>query len=189
MVESKHVIAGIDYSMSCPAICLYFTNTKKYKIFFFTDTKKYIQQYCNNTISGVYFSKEDHDSDESRFNSLSDKVIDLLYEYACMNVAIEGYSMGSKGRVFGIAENTGLLKHKLWKNNIRYEIYAPKAIKKFATGSGNANKNLMYDYFLNETRLDLRSELQYNAKDVGSPIADIVDSFYICKYFFNNFEV
>ena len=51
--------------------------------------------------------------------------------------------MGSRGKVFNLAENTGLLKHKLWKHNIEVILQSPSSIKKFATTKGNANKNVM----------------------------------------------
>ena len=44
-----------------------------------------------------------------------DKVI------GCEQIAIEGYSMGSKGKVFNIAENTGVLKYKIYKD-LQFEI-------------------------------------------------------------------
>ena len=57
------------------------------------------------------------------------------------------------------------------------------AIKKFATGKGNANKELMYDAFVDEllTPKDLKEQLTPRAKKVISPINDIVDSYFIAK--------
>ena len=37
----------------------------------------------------------------------------LRHEYDV--ISIEDYSMGSRGRVFHIGENAGILKYRLWK--------------------------------------------------------------------------
>lgn len=102
----------------------------------------------------------------------------------CSRVAIEGYAFGAVGRVFQIAENAGLLKYKLWKEGIEYTVPAPTEIKKFATGKGNANKDMMLEAFNEETGVDIRAKLDiikgYN------PISDIVDAYYIAKFGFTN---
>ena len=94
---------------------------------------------------------------------------------------IEDYSFGSTGRVFHIAENCGLLKYKLWEIGLRFTTIAPSAIKKFATGKGNADKQKMYDAFVAETGQNL---IQFYSKSgtLTSPVTDIVDSYYIAKY-------
>ena len=45
----------------------------------------------------------------------------------CEQIAIEGYSMGSKGKVFHIAENTGVLKYKIY--NPRWEHDHPRLLE------------------------------------------------------------
>ena len=60
-------------------------------------------------------------------------------------------------------------------------LIAPTAIKKFATGKGNANKELMYESFLKETSRNLQEELVVKSEKIGNPTSDIVDSYYICK--------
>ena len=53
-----------------------------------------------------------------------------------------------------------------------------------ATGKGNADKQMMVDAFHKETGLDLHTMITPNKTLVGSPVTDIVDSFYICKQLF-----
>lgn len=169
--------AGIDYSMSCPALHMS-NNPLDFESgisYFLIDSNKFIGTFKN--IVGI--KSESYDSDENRFDNISNIFLDLLIKHKVEFVGIEGYSFGSsKGLVFNIAENTGLLKHKLWKNNIPFSVYPPKTIKKFATENGNANKDMMYDSF----GVDLKTILSYTKSTVGSPIGDIVDSYYICKY-------
>jgi len=82
-----------------------------------------------------------------------------------------------------MAKNTGLLKHKMWKNKLKFQTYPPTVIKKFATGKGNSNKDQMYEAFVDEllTPTDLKEQLTPKAKKVTSPISDIVDAYFIAK--------
>ena len=45
-------------------------------------------------------------------------------------IILEGYAFAAQGQVFNIGENTGLLKHKLYKNNLNTQIVTPTEIKK-----------------------------------------------------------
>jgi Holliday junction resolvasome RuvABC endonuclease subunit len=101
-------------------------------------------------------------------------------EQAC----IEGYAMGAKGKIFNIAENTGVLKYKLYQNQIPLEISPPSQIKKMATGKGNATKDEMHEAFLKETKINLIQTITPDRSDVISPVGDIVDSYYVCKYLY-----
>lgn len=57
---------------------------------------------------------------------------------------IEGYSYGSKGRaLFDIGEWGGVLRLLAFEMNVPYAIVPPSTVKKFATGNGNAPKELM----------------------------------------------
>ena len=91
--------------------------------------------------------------------------------------------MGSTGLVFNIAENAGLLKHYLWKRKYTYNVVPPTVIKKFATGKGNANKILLQDCFEAETNYYIKKKLSMTDKQMN-PSSDIIDSYYICKYGF-----
>jgi Holliday junction resolvasome RuvABC endonuclease subunit len=99
----------------------------------------------------------------------------------CEQVAIEGYAYGAQGRVFHIAENTGILKYKLYEASIPLEVVTPSHVKKLASGKGNADKTMMYESFLKETGIKLKDTISPNKKDIGNPVSDIVDAYYICK--------
>lgn len=176
--------AGIDYSMSCPAL-LISENPNSFlesKVYFLTDMKKYQKTFGN--ITGIALSQ--FDSNEKRFDNISNTFLEILSTYKIHSIGIESYSYGSTGTVFQIAENTGLLKHKLYKNNYNFSLYAPTAIKKYAFGNGNAKKDDMYNVFMEkQNKLDLRSIIGYDKKSVDSPLGDIIDAFWICQYHFN----
>jgi hypothetical protein len=180
------IIAGIDYSMRSPSICV-FVGTKdesflfeRCKFYYLTDTKIYADFFLKN-IYGEKFSEWDEDSE--RYKSISDWAIEKLI--GCDQVAIEGYSYNSSGKVFHIAENTGILKYKIYNLGLPLEIIPPANVKKLATGKGNADKEMMHRSFMQETGFNLKAEITPNKKKIDNPVSDIIDSYYICKYLFN----
>lgn len=115
-----------------------------------------------------------------RFKYISDFALDIIEPLLEPQVYIEGYSFGSKGRgVFQIAENCGILKYRLQEKNIPYDTVVPSVVKKGATGKGNADKDKMYEAFIDETKIDLKKI--FDTEKVNNPVSDIVDSYYIKK--------
>jgi Holliday junction resolvasome RuvABC endonuclease subunit len=177
-------IGGIDYSLTSPSICIYNGDENKFNfdkcnIFFLSKTKKY-SNYSHKNIDGQE-NYSDFSCPEQRYDFISDWAMDILISNDIQKITLEDYSYGSTGKVFHIAENTGLLKWKLWQSEIKIEVVAPTAVKKFASGKGNADKERMYESFLEETSRNLNEELESKSKKIGNPISDIVDSYYICK--------
>lgn len=173
-------IAGIDYSLTSPAICIC-NESEQFHIsnclfFFLTTTKKY--EISKDRYRGILFPE--YESDVERYNNISTWTLTLLDHYQVEHVFIEGYSMGSKGRVFNIAENTGLLKYKLWLQDYNTHVYAPTQIKKFATGKGNANKELMQTEFISETGYNLKQMFNQSEKQ-WNPSSDVIDAYWITK--------
>ena len=81
-----------------------------------------------------------------RMGWLRDRVLHLVDESAAGLVAIEGFSFGSKGRaVVDIGGLGWVVRTALWDANVPYVEVAPSLIKKFATGKGNAPKELVRD--------------------------------------------
>ena len=181
------ILAGIDYSLCGPAVCLFRSNaTGKFSysgcsFFFLTENKRQSEIRCMN-VFGERLS--DWNSDEHRYESIADWAVDIVM--GCSHVALEGYAYSASGRVFQIAENTGILKYKLYLLSIPVTVIPPTEIKKFATGKGNADKNAMYAAFSHETGVNLKSVLTPKRADSVSPVSDIVDSYYICKRMFES---
>lgn len=182
------IVAGIDYSLTCPCVCIYndFNKKKVFKFedcmfFFLTDIKKYADVFYNN-IRGELFPK--YDSSCQRYDSISDWAVDLVI--GCDMVSIEDYAYNAKGRVFHIAENTGILKYKLYQKAIPIEVVQPTVVKKFATGKGNSDKNNMYKFFLMETAADIKGIITPGKDESTNPVSDVVDSYYICKHLYKS---
>jgi len=175
------LFAGIDYSMTSPSITIYdekkeleFENCE---VYFLSTIKKVLGTFGN--ITGAEMIRSENV--QFRFNFISDWAIDLLNTKGVGHVFLEGYAFGATGRVFQIAENTGLLKHKLFENEFTFSIYAPSEIKKFATRKGNASKELLNETFKEQEGLDLKDLLNLTDKQ-WNPSSDIIDSYYICKF-------
>lgn len=177
------IIAGIDYSLCGPAICLYKqTDPKRFcysdcSFFFLTDNKRQSEIRTTN-IFGERLT--DWESSEQRYETIADWALDIVM--GCSQVAVEGYAYAAtSNRVFQVAENTGLLKYKLYQLGIPVTVIPPTEVKKHATGKGNADKNAMYTAWINETGVSLKSMLTPNKSDSVSPVSDIVDAYFICK--------
>lgn len=181
MRAKSDVVVGIDYSMSSPSICIHkgkswsLSNCK----FYFLTPKKSCTLKTKMFLGKLQF---DFNSQEQRFSQLAEWAVSKIPQNS--KVFIEGYAYASKGVVFHIGENTGLLKHRMWSHDIEFIDISPPTIKKFATGKGNSNKHAMYESFIQDTQFDISSII--NCNEGESPMSDIIDSYYIAKYGFFN---
>ena len=173
-------LAGIDYSLTSPAICTFKGtefNLKDCRFSFLTFENKY-------EVSDFKFKSfvmEKGLSYPERYDFISNWVIYFLKTNRIKVAFLEDYSYGSQGKVFHIAENGGVLKDKLWKAGIEYHLIPPTVIKKHATGKGNSNKEIMEQSFFKETNFNVRDYLGMPEKSFN-PSSDIIDSYFICKY-------
>jgi Holliday junction resolvasome RuvABC endonuclease subunit len=171
--------------MTSPALCVYNTDSGEFKFdnctfYFLTQSKKY--EIDTENIHGMLF---EYDDEMQRYDIISSYFLDRIMENEVDKVYMEDYSMGSKGRVFHIAENTGVLKYRMWSFGIPFQTIAPTVIKKFASGKGNANKERMQEVF--EEQNDVKLKQLFNMTDKQwNPSSDLIDAYYICKYGLND---
>jgi len=176
--------AGVDYSMTSPGICTHWGEKWSFencRFYYLTKIKKLEGKFFGGLVSGRLL--KDFKSSMERYDFISDWALDKTSFYN--HVMIEGYAYAATGRVFDIGENTGIYKHKLWLNNTPLSVVTPTQIKKFATGSGAATKEHMYESWMQETGMDLQREMTPKRSNIGNPTSDIVDAYYICKYLFH----
>ena len=149
--------------------------------FFLTDKKKIVSSPYSNIICQLHKPyKVDGYQDIERFNNIASYFVNILRSsWNPLKIFIEDYSMGSKGRVFGIAENTAILKYKLYEAELPFTTIPPTVIKKFATGKGNADKDMMYKAFIGRNNPDIMKFYAEKSTKVGSPVSDIVDAYFI----------
>jgi len=186
--QTKTII-GIDYSLTSPAVCV---NNGELHFYYLTNKKKWTG-LMNDRIIG--YEHEDWNDPIKRFKNISNFVFYVLGKHISSTIGfrsiehifIEGYSYGSKGQgLFQIAENCGILKYRLLENNLPYSTVVPSVVKKGATGKGNADKDMMYEAFVKETKINLKKI--FETEKVGNPISDIADSYFIQKVGYENFK-
>ena len=184
-------IAGIDYSMTSPAICYYvagdINSVESYNIRYLTPKAKDIKIIDNlsyGKLEGIV--NPVIECQQERYEFIADKFVEFIEEYQINTIYLEDYSFGSHGKVFHIAENAGLLKYKLYKKGVEVNLVPPTVAKKFASGKGNANKNLMYESFVHQTGKTFNLE---GSKNIGNPYSDIVDSYWLCRYGINDKQI
>lgn len=171
---------GIDYGMNSPSITI-LNNGVIEGIFCIRATKK---QYTNNPLITI-LEYPKYKNNMERFDKLSSLILNFIpTDITC--ACIEDYSFASSsGMAFTIAECTMLFKYKFLKKfDIELNVVAPKQVKKFATGSGNAKKRQMVNQFKIE-QFDIYESfglIDDNAEKIKSPIDDICDGYFIAKY-------
>jgi len=168
-------LAGIDYSLTSPAITILDTKTNLHKSYFLTNSKKLAKTFNNLYFGSAHHS---HISDIERYTHIAAWAVDVLVSNHVKHVALEGYSMGSHGRVFNIAENTAILKYFLHISNIQILLVSPSTVKKHATGKGNADKAAMISAYTTATGCDPAAVLGV----CGSPVSDICDSYHLVDF-------
>ena len=182
-MKSDEYIAGVDYSLTSPAVCV--AKVVNNDITFENCTFHFLKQTkTQKSFDKIYsYDYPEYTDDIERFSALSSWVLERIrwFNGRVQRVYLEDYAFAATGRVFHIAENMGILKMKLKDEKFNYITIPPTVIKKHATGKGNANKELMYETFLSESHVDLQSQLSPKSTKISNPVSDIVDSYYICK--------
>jgi Holliday junction resolvasome RuvABC endonuclease subunit len=174
----KRIVAGIDFSLSCPAMCVHSGNeweSSECRFYYLYNVSKWIRNDKNLTSQKF----QPHITQEERLNWITSWFIERTIKEECTEVYIENYSYTShSSSTHVLAEGCGLLKHKMWSHKIRFETLPVTTIKKFATGKGNSTKEGMCRAFLNEgTSLEAIMPCPLGK----SPLADLVDAYFIAK--------
>lgn len=171
-------IAGLDWSMSSPGLCITGADGTIY-LYGQSGKKKDVGVYniSENGYNLIFTVEllEKHDNNAQRFKRATNRFLNHIKTHNCTDINLEGYAMGSGrgGMTFTIGESTGFLKSALYDAGLKVNIVAPTSLKKFATGKGNANKDKMYEAFVNL--------LSINLPDVACR-SDVVDAYWLQTY-------
>ena len=183
------IYCGIDYSLTSPSVCEYNTDRGDFCFencsFLVLSDKKTTPVFKNIKI----LPHKDWTDPNERYHNIASSFMEILG--ASDVILIEDYSFGSKGKVFHIAENTEVLMYNLWLKKKKYNKIPPTALKKWATGKGNAQKDLMYlEWRKDPKNPDLGPICGSGKKTtkIDSPISDIIDSYWLTKYAFQNYK-
>jgi Holliday junction resolvasome RuvABC endonuclease subunit len=172
-------IAGIDYSMTLPCICLH--DRHGYDFHYLTTQKKYHLSLETDDFTVTGHVMPLYDDDLDRWDKISKWAMDVMQDWSIDLCVLEDYSFASTGRTFQIGEHFGLLKYKMKRSIIPFVTVPPTVLKKFATGKGNAKKELLNEKFIEETKWDVKKALQQTDKQ-WNPSSDIIDSYYLAEW-------
>jgi Holliday junction resolvasome RuvABC endonuclease subunit len=176
--NSECRIAGIDWSITCPAMCI--GDGEQFVINTFTK-KKGVTGEGNIRLDKVPEFKDN----QERFNDLATQFWYECVKHGVKTVFIEDYAFAGNGRITDIAESVGVLKHMLWQQGISIIPVSPSANKLAASGKGNAKKHEMVEAFKKvhpEIDLEKITKANITPSSVPSPIQDIVDAFFLYQY-------
>jgi len=176
------VYAGIDYSLNCPAMCIYNSDDGDFshqncRYYFNQRNLSQKEQLLRKSwdIPNIFPNTQfDIDDYIPRYTLLADWFISILVLEGAKIVAMEDYALGAQGKVFNIAECTYALKSLMYSIGLEVHRFPPTLVKKHFTGKGNANKDLMVENYDLKYNIDIKSILCKNTSD--SPVSDIVDS-------------
>jgi hypothetical protein len=189
------VIAGIDYSITSPAIVISKINDERWthtktKAFYFDSRKN----APSNPQCEIQLDRQIYPlwlSAEQRYEQLALWAVSILIAEQVDIVYLEGYALSrssASGLVFNIAENGGVLKQNMYLCNIKFVEVSPTALKtwvvegKRGDHKGHADKELMEKCFVIDTNITNLREILGLTEKASSPIGDIIDAYFLCKF-------
>lgn len=165
-----NVLVSFDYSITSPAMCIW--NGSRYRVFVVSSEKK-IQPHSSDLFEITPLVYPIWTSPQERYHRLSDLLLKEI-PTGLKEFGIESYSMGSRGRVFDIAEATQTLKYRVWTEwNQEMKPFAPTTVKKIFSGSGRGDKEAMAEAFRNRFGFWMHEAVSSKIKGSAS---DLVDS-------------
>ena len=174
------VILGADLSINGSGFCRMDINddytVNKVSLYGFTKTIKHRYQSSDLEVLPLPDDYENYPyfyRARLIYDSIKDKIGDIDY------VAVEDYSMGSKGLVFGIAEYCGGFKNIFYEQGIPMKLLPPNSVKLFATSNGAADKVLMGLHFKASSFSKIVNQHLFELPEYESPSADAIDSFWM----------
>lgn len=180
--------AGIDYSITCPAITI--IENDEFKHHYMMDCHnpksksgiKNKQHIDAKFLDGLVTAKglTFYENNTHRYLQIAAWATEICK--GCSLVGIEEYafSRGSAGLVFNLGENGGTLKAELYKAGIPFTTIENGIVKKLATGKGNADKAMMVSGYTKDTGIELSDIPHKNDKSL-TPIGDIADSYFLAR--------
>lgn len=117
-------VIGIDASLTSTGLCLLYEDIKNMKLLSVKGGK----------LRGA-----------ERLNYFQEQLLSLLLEYKPKYALIENYAYasGAVGRVFDIGELGGVVRLTLFQQKIPYDVVAPPSVKKYISGSGRCEKDVI----------------------------------------------
>lgn len=180
------IFMGLDLSINSSGICIYNAENKKtiYYIIGSKFTKKALsssqiivnlQSYDKKDIdkNSEYYIKEN--TKTHNIYNIVNEIEKLILKYKPNVISIEGVSFQSSGSVVDLAGLNYMVRNIAMNNNINIFIASPTQNKKFATGNGQAEKDVMISAWkkADPKVLDIPSCIK---------IDDLADAYFLARY-------
>ena len=193
LAQLQKTVYGIDMSLTNPGLVKIDPSTHKVSLYYFRNRQ--IEHNALVRVSDhrssfygwfwevVCIEEEKDLSQYSRFSSKISKLMALIGDNfnktSC--VGIEGYSMNSRTGKSGtiLMELGGCLRLALATYEHKWVEIPPRSVKKQFTGNGKADKNEMYQYYLQKYHLPELCNLiglKQIYKQTPHPVEDLVDA-------------
>lgn len=142
------VVLGIDPSLTETGLCFYNISGK----------------YAFETIKGKKLRGVE------RLAFFRKSFSNLIYQYNPVFAIIENYAYatGHSGKPYTTGELGGVFRLALYDNTVAFNVVAPPSVKKYCTGSGRADKNVILKEVFRRWEVDVTSD-------------DLADAFVIAK--------
>jgi Holliday junction resolvasome RuvABC endonuclease subunit len=178
-------ICGIDPSINSTGKCILELNDDDYNIIgvtFYGYNK--VKKHCFPRSSSVEVF---HVGTQYTNMNMFDRQ-NIVYDYMIKDmedvshVSFEGYAFGagSTRAIFQLGEFIGGMKKLYYDMGKGIIIYPPRAVKRFATGNGNADKSQMCNAFKVEYPQFYPKEFEL-MKQYSDPHGDLCDAFWIAE--------
>lgn len=122
--QNNRPVIGIDASLTSTGFCILYEDVKNMKLLAVKGGK----------LRGA-----------ERLAYFQEQLVYLLTEYTPKFALIENYaySVGVGGRVFDVGELGGVVRLTLFQQSVPYDVVAPPSVKKYITGSGRCEKDVI----------------------------------------------
>ena len=182
------IYIGIDPSLNSTGVCINDNGKYKYYIITSKSTKK-IREFSSKYVKYLIYEKADTNKKMNEYDEVERNkaqniynvcalIEQLLKKYKECEIYMEGVSYGSIGSS-AIVDLSGLnfaLRNVFIKLGKKFTIVSPSQNKKFATGLGNADKELMIFSWLK-----IEKHIEEIVKD--QKIDDLADAFFLSNYY------
>ncbi|AVO22900.1 RuvC-like Holliday junction resolvase [Erwinia phage vB_EamM-Bue1] len=175
------IYCGIDYSYGCPCIATWDDSTELTHQNIMYYGYYTVAKYCRQIAPNILFMKQpSYAHNEERFANIARWAEAVLLINRPDHITLENYAMGNAANSNNLcqtAENTGLLKQALRRNNLDFELVTPSAVKKIFCGKGNATKPQMIEHYEGLFNVNMRAIMDNLDSKDPKPVDDVVDSF------------
>lgn len=180
------ISVGLDLSINSTGICIHDTedSTSIYYIIGSKFTKKTLD-YQHNRLNFIQYTKTSVDTNleyhqkeavkTHNIYSILEQLRIILDVYHPSIATIEGVSFQSNGSVLDLCGLNYMVRMMLEEKGIKYYIVSPTQNKKYATGNGQAEKDVMISAW---------QKMEPQMKDVPRfvKIDDIADAYFLARY-------